>query len=87
MRLVKNYEVRGFDEETEANPDLPVPKKVRTNSFGFQNSITVTTLDVLAAELEFGFYKQDAYDMPARIMESNHGVVFSFTLSRFRESA
>lgn len=83
MRLVKNYEVRGFDEETEANPDLPVPKKVRTNSFGFQNSITVTTLDVLAAELEFGFYKQDAYDMPARIMESNHGVVFWYAKSLF----
>ena len=83
MKLVKNFDVRGFDEETEVNPDVPMPKKVRTNSFGFQNSITVTTLDVLAAELEFGFYKQDAYEMPARIMESNHGVVFWYAKSLF----
>lgn len=86
MRLVKNSDVLSLtlssEEETGAD-GTPEPKRIRTNSFGFRNPITITTMDVLAAELELGFYKQDGFDMPARIMESNHSILFWYAKSLF----
>jgi hypothetical protein len=40
-------------------------------------------MDILSAELDFGFYKQGNYEMPGRIMESNHSIIYWYAKSLF----
>lgn len=83
MKVVENHDVVTISVTSDDSEEEGVPSRICTNAFGFKNSLTVTTLDVLAAELEFGFYRQDNFDMPARIMESNHAVIFWYVKSLF----
>ena len=83
MKLVENHDAVFMTVNNGTPDDEGFRERVRVNAIGFKNSLTVTTMDVLSAELDFGFYKQGNYEMPGRIMESNHSIIFWYAKSLF----
>lgn len=83
MKVVENHDMM-FISVNNGQPDEEgFAERIRVNAFGFKNSLTVTTMDILSAELDFGFYKQGNYEMPGRIMESNHSIIYWYAKSLF----